>query len=343
MAATAERHGAQAHQVPECRQGLPAVHDGSEQYEPWLTGCLGYWAHPLKAYDEQRCGRAIPRSRSTGTRWRAVLDRLQGPDFAATGTVQAEYIMVQMFASVAPAATPEAAVEEAERRTKRYYRRRVSSLMSGSTVIASEAIANRSGHKEKRIASSLRPRNDGGQLHDRNATTIGPVPSRQPGWLARLFDYKPFLIVDVPAPALGLLLVFLTYPLGLGIWLAFTDTTIGRRGMFVGLENFQYLLADPCSGAPCSTACSTRRRHHREVRARPVAGAAAQQPSPVQEPVARHHPAALDRADGAVGDRVLVDLRSAVLDHLLPAGRRAAHPHHLYRLPRHPLAARAGR
>ena len=28
--------------------------------------------------------------------------------------------------------------------------------------------------------------------------------------------------------ALGLLLVFLTYPLGLGIWLAFTDTTIGR-------------------------------------------------------------------------------------------------------------------
>ncbi|MGY4379265.1 hypothetical protein ACVWZ3_006904 [Bradyrhizobium sp. i1.3.6] len=39
--------------------------------------------------------------------------------------------------------------------------------------------------------------------------------------------------------------MFLTYPLGLGIWLAFTDTTIGRRGVFVGLENFQYLLTDP--------------------------------------------------------------------------------------------------
>ena len=39
--------------------------------------------------------------------------------------------------------------------------------------------------------------------------------------------------------------MFLTYPLGLGIWLAFTDTTIGRRGIFVGLENFQYLLSDP--------------------------------------------------------------------------------------------------
>ena len=67
----------------------------------------------------------------------------------------------------------------------------------------------------------------------------------QPGRLARLFDYKPFLIVVCLTPAIGLLLVFLTYPLGLGVWLAFTDTTIGRRGVFVGLENFQYLLSDP--------------------------------------------------------------------------------------------------
>src|SRR3954454_25324755 len=69
-------------------------------------------------------------------------------------------------------------------------------------------------------------------------------PAR-PNWLARLFDYKPFLIVVCLTPAIGLLLVFLTYPLGLGVWLAFTDTTIGRRGTFVGLENFQYLLTDP--------------------------------------------------------------------------------------------------
>src|SRR6187431_2883203 len=68
---------------------------------------------------------------------------------------------------------------------------------------------------------------------------------RQPGWLVRLFDYKPFLIVICLTPAIGLLTVFLTYPLGLGIWLAFTDTTIGRRGVFVGFENFQYLVTDP--------------------------------------------------------------------------------------------------
>jgi multiple sugar transport system permease protein len=45
-------------------------------------------------------------------------------------------------------------------------------------------------------------------------------------------------------PAAGLLLLFLTYPLGLGVWLAFTDTTIGRPGEFVGLWNYESLFAD---------------------------------------------------------------------------------------------------
>jgi multiple sugar transport system permease protein len=67
----------------------------------------------------------------------------------------------------------------------------------------------------------------------------------QPNWLMRLFDWKPFLVFMCMLPAAGLLLVFLTYPLGLGIWLAFTDTTIGRGGQWVGLENFEYLLEDP--------------------------------------------------------------------------------------------------
>ena len=40
---------------------------------------------------------------------------------------------------------------------------------------------------------------------------------RQPSWLARLFDYKPFLIFMCLTPAIGLLTVFLTYPLGLGV------------------------------------------------------------------------------------------------------------------------------
>ncbi|MDF2811562.1 MAG: transporter permease [Microvirga sp.] len=45
-------------------------------------------------------------------------------------------------------------------------------------------------------------------------------------------------------PAAIFLLAFLTYPLGLGVWLGFTDTRIGRTGVFVGLENYQSLWDD---------------------------------------------------------------------------------------------------
>jgi multiple sugar transport system permease protein len=46
------------------------------------------------------------------------------------------------------------------------------------------------------------------------------------------------------APATVLLVIFLTYPLGLGVWLGFTDTKIGRGGEFIGLENYEFLWED---------------------------------------------------------------------------------------------------
>ena len=45
-------------------------------------------------------------------------------------------------------------------------------------------------------------------------------------------------------PAAVLLLLFLTYPLGLGIWLGFTDAKLGRPGGWVGWENYAFLLGD---------------------------------------------------------------------------------------------------
>ena len=45
-------------------------------------------------------------------------------------------------------------------------------------------------------------------------------------------------------PAAVLLLLFLTYPLGLGIWLGFTDAKIGRAGEWIGLENYEFLWGD---------------------------------------------------------------------------------------------------
>lgn len=72
----------------------------------------------------------------------------------------------------------------------------------------------------------------------------GAAGAVRENWLVRLFDYKPFLVFICLTPALGLLLVFLTYPLGLGFWLAFTDAKIGRPGRFIGAANFVSLFND---------------------------------------------------------------------------------------------------
>ena len=45
-------------------------------------------------------------------------------------------------------------------------------------------------------------------------------------------------------PSAVLLLGLLAYPLGLGVWLGFTDAKIGSPGEWVGFENFSYLITD---------------------------------------------------------------------------------------------------
>src|SRR5436305_10916647 len=64
------------------------------------------------------------------------------------------------------------------------------------------------------------------------------------GWASRLGQNRAVLGCLFMLPAAALLLVFLTYPLGLGVWLSFTDTQIGRPGIFVGLENYASLVGD---------------------------------------------------------------------------------------------------
>ncbi len=60
-----------------------------------------------------------------------------------------------------------------------------------------------------------------------------------------LLDNRNTLGLMFMLPAAALLLVFLTYPLGLGAWLGFTDARIGRAGHWVGIENFESLFGDP--------------------------------------------------------------------------------------------------
>jgi len=60
----------------------------------------------------------------------------------------------------------------------------------------------------------------------------------------RLLNNRHFLGLAFMLPAAVLLLLFLTYPLGLGVWLGFTDTKVGRPGVWVGIENYQFLVGD---------------------------------------------------------------------------------------------------
>ncbi|MDL1860598.1 sugar ABC transporter permease [Betaproteobacteria bacterium PRO7] len=62
--------------------------------------------------------------------------------------------------------------------------------------------------------------------------------------LDRLQNNRNALGLLFMLPAGALLLFFLTYPLGLGVWLGFTDTKVGRGGSWVGLENYVFLIGD---------------------------------------------------------------------------------------------------
>jgi len=61
---------------------------------------------------------------------------------------------------------------------------------------------------------------------------------------SRLQDSRNALGLLFLLPTALLLIVFLTYPLGLGTWLGFTDAKIGRSGEFIGLDNFEFLWND---------------------------------------------------------------------------------------------------
>jgi multiple sugar transport system substrate-binding protein len=96
-----------------------------EQYEPWLNANSGYWAQPLAAYADAAVWSGDPKVRIfKDTMKNQYWNGYKGPISTATGAVNADYVLVQMCASVATdAATPEAAAAEAERRAKRYFRR----------------------------------------------------------------------------------------------------------------------------------------------------------------------------------------------------------------------------
>ena len=63
-------------------------------------------------------------------------------------------------------------------------------------------------------------------------------------WLERLNSNRNLLGFLFMLPAALVLLVFLAYPLGLGVWLGFTDVKVGRPGHFIGFDNYEWLFQD---------------------------------------------------------------------------------------------------
>jgi multiple sugar transport system substrate-binding protein len=95
-----------------------------EQYDPYLQACIGYWNHPLQAYDASEVWTVDPKHEPFKHVLKDSLwDGYKGSLGEASAAVLADFVVVQMVASVcAGQATPEDAAAEAEQRAKRSYK-----------------------------------------------------------------------------------------------------------------------------------------------------------------------------------------------------------------------------
>lgn len=95
-----------------------------EQYAAWQDASIGYWCHPLQAYDELPLWTADPKHEPYRDIMRNALPQsYKGPPSEAAAAVKAEFVVVDMFQNVcAGQMTPKEAATEAERRAARYFR-----------------------------------------------------------------------------------------------------------------------------------------------------------------------------------------------------------------------------
>ncbi|MDO9709931.1 ABC transporter substrate-binding protein [Paracraurococcus lichenis] len=96
----------------------------AEQYDRWLTGCLGYWSQPLRAY----AGSAVWSSDPKLGVYKDAMDTpfyegYRGPITAAAGAVAENWVVVDMFARVVTGQQkPAESMREAQRAAQRWYR-----------------------------------------------------------------------------------------------------------------------------------------------------------------------------------------------------------------------------
>ena len=96
----------------------------AEQYDPWLTGCLGYWSQPLKAYAQSAVWSSDPKlAVYRNAMDTPFYDGYRGPINEAAGAVAENWVLVDMFARVVTGqSSPADSVRAAVRAARRYYR-----------------------------------------------------------------------------------------------------------------------------------------------------------------------------------------------------------------------------
>ena len=180
-----------------------------EQYEPWLNANSGYWAQPLATYADAAVWSGDPKVRlfkntmasHTTMATRARSRRRPARSMPTTCWCRcALRLRPTRRRRKPPPPKPNAAPSDISAGQK-------------STVIPERpqsVIPERCDHQPASDSAFafVRPgmtdiRTD--KFNVRNDDPFANAAQRQPNWFARLFDYKPFLIVVCLTPAIGLL------------------------------------------------------------------------------------------------------------------------------------------
>jgi multiple sugar transport system substrate-binding protein len=96
-----------------------------EQYVPWQQASIGYWCHPLQAYDANPLWSSDPKVTAYRDVMRNALPQsYKGKPSRAAAAAKADMVVLQMFASVcAGQASPQEAAAQAQKRAERYFKR----------------------------------------------------------------------------------------------------------------------------------------------------------------------------------------------------------------------------
>ena len=315
--------------APQACKALTAFMLEAENFNPWIEAAQGYLSHFLNAYDANPVWTADPKR----TVYRDVSKRTLTPGGLGSlgekaAAAIADFLVVDMFANFATGREDaKGAIAVAERQAQAHLSLDRTGRRPAQT-----------GRRRSLIRTGVeRPH---GRCHDHRTTmrprqpAIGLEPAQVEPALARLLVHAagagdPGAVPRLSARTRRLAVVHrrqdrprrrIHRPRELRV-------AAGRHDFLdLGLQH---------------AALHDRRERH-QIRRRALPRAAAQQAPAVQGDDPRRDADPVHRADGAVGDRVLVDLRHPVLDHLVVAAQ-AGPDLDQHRFPRRPDGTRAGR